>query len=174
MSNPFTCFYPQCSQFLRDCFCLCLTLCPPSSKVIPMPQTRLLRNWRVRAWAVIFDLYINHVLFSKKIEPIRFPFFLFLILLGTLYTRYLVNNFYLTCFEFLFVVSWLYMRHHNDPYGLFHLSLNKLPFEDPNSLPETEWLNMGYWKVFSDRISIFLFFIMQRLWIGCEDVSGSM
>ena len=58
------------------------------------------------------------------------------------------------------VASWLYIqRHHKDPYGLFHLSLNKLPFEDPNSPPETEWLNMGYWKVFSNRISIpFLFY----------------
>ncbi|KAF8807460.1 S-adenosyl-L-methionine-dependent methyltransferase [Phlegmacium glaucopus] len=55
---------------------------------------------------------------------------------------------------FFAVASWLRMRNHhhhpintkNDPYGLFHLSLNKLPFEDPNSLPATEWLNMGYWK----------------------------
>ena len=35
---------PSCSQFLRDCFSLCLTLCPPSSKVILMPRTHLLRN----------------------------------------------------------------------------------------------------------------------------------
>jgi len=35
----------------------------------------------------------------------------------------------------------------HDPYGLFHLSLNKLPDEDPNAPPKTEWLNMGYWKV---------------------------
>ena len=34
----------------------------------------------------------------------------------------------------------------NDPYGLFHLSLNTLPGEDPDSQPQTEWLNMGYWK----------------------------
>lgn len=33
-----------------------------------------------------------------------------------------------------------------DPYGLFHLSLNKLPHEDANTPPRTEWLNMGYWK----------------------------
>ena len=80
-------------------------------------------------------------------------FSLFLILLGALYTRYLVKNgFYLTCVGFLLAVaSWLYIQiRHNDPYGLFHLSLNKLPFEDPNSLPMTEWLNLGYWKVFSD------------------------
>jgi hypothetical protein len=84
-------------------------------------------------------------------------FSLFLIILGG---GYLVkNSFYLTCVGFLFAVAfWLYIqRRHSDPYGLFHLSLNKLPTEDPNSLPETEWLNMGYWKVFSDRISISLF-----------------
>ena len=92
-------------------------------------------------------------------------FSLFLILLGALYTGYLVNNFFLTCIGlFFFVASWLYIqRHHNDPYGLFHLSLNKLPFEDPNSPPETEWLNLGYWKVFSDQICYFIsFFIMRR------------
>lgn len=33
----------------------------------------------------------------------------------------------------------------SDPYGLFHLTLNKLPGEDGD--PKTEWLNMGYWKV---------------------------
>lgn len=36
---------------------------------------------------------------------------------------------------------------HSDPYGLFHLTLNRLPSQDPSSPPETEWLNMGYWKV---------------------------
>jgi hypothetical protein len=34
-----------------------------------------------------------------------------------------------------------------DPYGLFHLSLNKIPEDSPDNPPETEWLNMGYWKV---------------------------
>ncbi|PPQ88637.1 hypothetical protein CVT25_010213 [Psilocybe cyanescens] len=33
-----------------------------------------------------------------------------------------------------------------DPYGLFHLTLNKLPSQDPKLPPATEWLNMGYWK----------------------------
>jgi len=33
-----------------------------------------------------------------------------------------------------------------DPYGLFHLSLNKLPGEAPGMPPKTEWLNMGFWK----------------------------
>ncbi|KAJ4486217.1 hypothetical protein J3R30DRAFT_1471827 [Lentinula aciculospora] len=36
---------------------------------------------------------------------------------------------------------------HNDPYGLFHLSLNKRPGEEQHGPPKTEWLNMGYWKV---------------------------
>ncbi len=35
-----------------------------------------------------------------------------------------------------------------DPYGLFHLSLNKL---NANSPPATEWLNMGYWRVSAAR-----------------------
>ncbi|KAF9569629.1 hypothetical protein CPC08DRAFT_2626 [Agrocybe pediades] len=33
-----------------------------------------------------------------------------------------------------------------DPYGLFHLSLNRLPGQNPDESPDTEWLNMGYWK----------------------------
>ena len=44
--EPFYLFYPQCSQFLRAYFCSCLTSCPLSSKVMLMPQTYLLRNWR--------------------------------------------------------------------------------------------------------------------------------
>ena len=41
------------------------------------------------------------------------------------------------------------------PYGLWHLSLNKLPGESDEELPKTEWLNMGYWKVrlYSDQIA---------------------
>ncbi|RDB28506.1 Erythromycin 3''-O-methyltransferase [Hypsizygus marmoreus] len=34
----------------------------------------------------------------------------------------------------------------NDPYSLFHLTLNKLPGENPTAPPTTEWLNMGLWK----------------------------
>lgn len=34
----------------------------------------------------------------------------------------------------------------SDPYGTFHHSLNRLPGEDPDAPPKTEWLNMGYWK----------------------------
>ena len=46
----------------------------------------------------------------------------------------------------LTLAVWFKMRS-TDPYGLFHLTLNKLPSESPNSPPQTEWLNMGYWKV---------------------------
>uniref|UniRef100_A0A8H8CPS6 phosphoethanolamine N-methyltransferase n=1 Tax=Psilocybe cubensis TaxID=181762 RepID=A0A8H8CPS6_PSICU len=45
----------------------------------------------------------------------------------------------------LLVLSSTRMRS-NDPYGLFHLTLNKAPSQDPNLPPATEWLNMGYWK----------------------------
>lgn len=34
-----------------------------------------------------------------------------------------------------------------DPYGLFHLQLNRLPTEPEGEPPKTEWLNMGYWEV---------------------------
>lgn len=33
-----------------------------------------------------------------------------------------------------------------DPYDLFHLTLNKRP-GDQSTIPSTEWLNVGYWKV---------------------------
>jgi len=39
-----------------------------------------------------------------------------------------------------------WLKRAGDPYGLFHLTLNKLPGEDPLALPKTEWLNMGFWK----------------------------
>lgn len=36
----------------------------------------------------------------------------------------------------------------SDPYGTFHLGLNKLPSDEADDRPpKTEWLNMGYWKV---------------------------
>ena len=35
----------------------------------------------------------------------------------------------------------------SDPYGMFHIALNIRPGDDPTTAPETEWLNMGYWKV---------------------------
>jgi hypothetical protein len=34
-----------------------------------------------------------------------------------------------------------------DPYGVYHLSLNVRPDADSSVGPDTEWLNMGYWKV---------------------------
>jgi hypothetical protein len=38
-----------------------------------------------------------------------------------------------------------------EAYGSFsHLKLNKLPGEPLDSPPKTEWLNMGYWKVWID------------------------
>lgn len=33
-----------------------------------------------------------------------------------------------------------------DPYGLYHLKLNREPGEGDNSMPKTEWMNHGYWK----------------------------
>jgi len=72
-----------------------------------------------------------------------FSLFLLLSLLGAVYTGYL-NSVYLACIGLL--AYWLHMQRHNDPYGLFHLSLNKSSFEDSDSPPVTEWLNMGYWK----------------------------
>jgi hypothetical protein len=42
-----------------------------------------------------------------------------------------------------------------DPYSLFHLSLNKMPGENPESDPHTEWLNVGYWKVRSHISRLF-------------------
>lgn len=36
-------------------------------------------------------------------------------------------------------------RKTSDPYGTFHVGLNRVP-GGPNP-PKTEWLNMGYWKV---------------------------
>ena len=41
----------------------------------------------------------------------------------------------------------LLKRHMKDPYGLFHLSFNRLPSDEPDKPPKTEWLNLGYWKV---------------------------
>lgn len=35
----------------------------------------------------------------------------------------------------------------SDPYGMYHIGLNFRPGDDPSAVLETEWLNMGYWKV---------------------------
>lgn len=47
----------------------------------------------------------------------------------------------------ILAVSHLLKNSTGDPYGLFHLSLNRLPGEIPDAPPRTEWLNMGFWKV---------------------------
>ncbi|GLB36207.1 putative protein with phoX homologous domain, present in p47phox and p40phox [Lyophyllum shimeji] len=44
------------------------------------------------------------------------------------------------------VLSVVWSKTANDPYGLFHLTLNKLPAEDDSIPPKTEWLNMGFWR----------------------------
>ncbi|KAJ7487666.1 S-adenosyl-L-methionine-dependent methyltransferase [Mycena galericulata] len=44
------------------------------------------------------------------------------------------------------IVLWMARRSSADPYGEFHLSLNRLPGDQPGAAPRTEWLNMGYWK----------------------------
>ncbi|KAJ3762857.1 hypothetical protein EV360DRAFT_34776 [Lentinula raphanica] len=66
-------------------------------------------------------------------------------------TRKSSNLYNTTCLLLITValLCFLYRRRNtktNDPYGLFHLSLNKRQGEDANSPPVTEWLNMGYWK----------------------------
>ena len=46
----------------------------------------------------------------------------------------------------IFAVLYTYFsRRTSDPYGTFHIPFNKVPGgPDP---PQTEWLNMGFWKV---------------------------
>ncbi|KAF8078561.1 S-adenosyl-L-methionine-dependent methyltransferase [Lyophyllum atratum] len=51
---------------------------------------------------------------------------------------------YVTLAAMLSVVYW--SKTATDPYGLFHLSLNKLPGESVDIPPKTEWLNMGFWQ----------------------------
>jgi hypothetical protein len=53
----------------------------------------------------------------------------------------------------LSVALWFLTRA-RDPYGLFHLSLNKLPSDNPEASPRTEWLNMGYWKARACRLRL--------------------
>ncbi|KAJ3976998.1 hypothetical protein EV361DRAFT_881047 [Lentinula raphanica] len=66
-------------------------------------------------------------------------------------TRKSSNLYNTTCLLLITVALLCFLYHRrntktNDPYGLFHLSLNKRQGEDANSPPVTEWLNMGYWK----------------------------
>jgi Na+/proline symporter len=56
-----------------------------------------------------------------------------------------------TALVILIILLAVYVKS-SDPYGLFHLSLNKLPGENPHTDPKTEWLNMGYWKVSCARL----------------------
>jgi hypothetical protein len=49
-------------------------------------------------------------------------------------------------FSLLLLISMM-TKGAGDPYGAFHLKLNKLPGEPSSAPPKTEWLNMGYWKV---------------------------
>jgi hypothetical protein len=46
----------------------------------------------------------------------------------------------------LVFIAFVLSKGAGDPYGSFHLKLNKLPGESPGAAPKTEWLNMGYWK----------------------------
>ena len=41
-------------------------------------------------------------------------------------------------------VLWISLRS-SEPYGLFHLAFNNDPSN--TGAPQTEWLNMGFWKV---------------------------
>jgi hypothetical protein len=51
---------------------------------------------------------------------------------------------YIVIFVILSVLYYL-SRRSGDPYGTSHLSFNRVPGSpDP---PQTEWLNMGFWKV---------------------------
>lgn len=67
--------------------------------------------------------------------------------------RMLWTEYYIALVTGIFVLIILlatYMKP-SDPYGLFHLSLNKLPGESSDTDPRTEWLNMGYWRVSGER-----------------------
>lgn len=46
----------------------------------------------------------------------------------------------------IFLAIYLKSNRATDPYGLFHLSLNRIPGDNPEEDPKTEWLNVGYWK----------------------------
>jgi len=59
----------------------------------------------------------------------------------------------ITCLSIIATAGYIWYRYKpktmktksSDPYGLFHLALNKPPGE-LESAPKTEWLNMGYWR----------------------------
>ncbi|KAF8168043.1 hypothetical protein B0H34DRAFT_792700 [Crassisporium funariophilum] len=94
---------------------------------------------------------------TTKMTSLVYLVFPFVILIGATYAGYrfpgINDNLYiLICTLALLLLaasSWIRMSSRpasSDPYGLFHLALNKLPEDDPDSPPATEWLNMGYWK----------------------------
>ncbi|PBK77263.1 hypothetical protein ARMSODRAFT_271511 [Armillaria solidipes] len=62
----------------------------------------------------------------------------------------------------------------SDPYGTFHHSLNRLPGEDPDAPPKTEWLNMGYWKMWDmvagSRSSCFSLIQMSHVPPSCQEL----
>ncbi|KAF5377499.1 hypothetical protein D9615_005348 [Tricholomella constricta] len=71
------------------------------------------------------------------------------VILTALIVRYLYPASFGIPLYMLFVgmVSVIYwFKAASDPYGLFHLALNKLPGDDDNVPPKTEWLNMGFWQ----------------------------
>ncbi|THH17000.1 hypothetical protein EW146_g3738 [Bondarzewia mesenterica] len=51
----------------------------------------------------------------------------------------------------LAVAVYYVTKNGSDPYGNFHVSLNKIPGDE--GPPRTEWLNMGYWKLVKVRPS---------------------
>jgi hypothetical protein len=70
-------------------------------------------------------------------------------MLGMLWTEHFVA---LATGIFVLIISLAIYMKPSDPYGSFHLSLNKLPGESPHADPRTEWLNMGYWKVSGENM----------------------
>ncbi|KAF9531983.1 S-adenosyl-L-methionine-dependent methyltransferase [Crepidotus variabilis] len=53
---------------------------------------------------------------------------------------------FLISLALLLAIVLFFLKGSNDPYGLFHLTLNRLPSDNPHEPPKTEWLNMGYWE----------------------------
>ncbi|KZS95934.1 hypothetical protein SISNIDRAFT_330150 [Sistotremastrum niveocremeum HHB9708] len=67
---------------------------------------------------------------------------------STLYLPPAFKHYILFITVFFFVVLALkkLARRARDPYGDFHLVLNRRPDHDGLAAQDTEWLNMGYWK----------------------------
>ncbi|KAF9056226.1 S-adenosyl-L-methionine-dependent methyltransferase [Panaeolus papilionaceus] len=76
-----------------------------------------------------------------------FPKSMSVSLVSTIHTYFSWNaTFFITLGTTLAVAAFWFSIRKSDPYGLFHLELNKLPSDDPHSPPPTEWLNMGLWS----------------------------